>query len=94
MRGKEEEEKIVLVCERGGSYKESASLKCECTFRVRGDILSGGLWSLRVVNGEYKHELTQLSQGHKYVELLQLEEKKFVQEMTGDMVLPRNIVSL
>jgi hypothetical protein len=58
---------------------------------VSGYILSGGLWSLRVVNGEYKHKLTQLFQGHKYAKRLQLEEKKRVHEMTGIMVLPRNI---
>jgi len=67
-------------------------LKCECTFRVSGYILNGGLWSLRVVNGEYKHELAQLFQGHKYAKRLQPEEKKLVHEMTGFMVLPRNIL--
>jgi hypothetical protein len=30
-------------------------------------------------------------QGHKYAKRLQLEEKKRVHEMTGIMVLPRNI---
>ncbi|MCI47733.1 FAR1 DNA-binding domain protein, partial [Trifolium medium] len=68
------------------------TLKCGCLFKLKSYHLSSGQWSLNVVNGEHNHEMTRDFQGHKYVEMLQTDEKELVRELTENMALPRNIM--
>ncbi|MCH89189.1 otubain [Trifolium medium] len=73
--------------------EEMTTLKCGCPFKVKSYLLSSRQWSLNVVKGEHNYEMTQHFQGHEYAEWLRLNEKDLVRELTGNMALPRNIMS-
>ena len=60
-------------------------------FRLRGYLLSVGVWILRVGDRERNHETTQVFQGRKYVERLRPEEKRLIRESTT-LVLTRIIL--
>lgn len=72
---KKKKKPFKLRCERGSSYTEYKKLskrkflafaKCDCPFQLRSNLLSGGVWSLRVGDEEHNHEMTQFFQGHRY----------------------------
>jgi hypothetical protein len=93
---------LVLGCERGGVYRESKkklkgqdiirSIKCECPFRLRGYFLSSGVWKITVVCGKHNHETTKDLEGHLIPRRLNMEDRKLVEEMTSNMVQPKNIL--
>ncbi|KAK2452912.1 protein FAR1-RELATED SEQUENCE [Trifolium repens] len=92
---------LVLGCERGGVYRENKkklkgqdtrSIKCECPFRLRGYFLSSGVWKITVVCGKHNHETTKDLEGHLIPRRLNMEDRKLVEEMTSNMVQPKNIL--
>jgi len=74
-----------------GKVKNFSIKKCDCMFRLRGYLLSVGVWILRVGDRERNHETTQVFQGRKYVERLRPEEKRLIRESTT-LVLTRIIL--
>ncbi|MCH87527.1 protein FAR1-RELATED SEQUENCE 5-like, partial [Trifolium medium] len=93
---------FILGCERGGTYKvgkkrltkeDTGSRKCQCPFRLRGYFLASQEWSLSVVCGEHNHKMDKKLEGHMIAGRLKPEEKKFVHEMTRNLVPPRNILN-
>jgi hypothetical protein len=92
----------VLSCERGGVYKpskkkskfeETGTRKCGCPFRLRGYFHSTNDWHLRVVNGKHNHEFDKVLEGHLMVGRLKPNAKALVEELTRNLVPPRNIMS-
>ena len=91
---------VMLRCEIRGSYtrykklakcKISTSVKYNCLLQLTGYLLTVGDWSLKVWDREHNHEMTQVFQDHKFVELIRLEENRPVGELANSMVLPRYI---
>ncbi|TDH65283.1 hypothetical protein CCR75_008650 [Bremia lactucae] len=65
--------KVILKCDRGGSYKnlvndapqrKTATRLTGCLFRLSGRLQANGTWILRVVNGDHNHEASQDISGH------------------------------
>ncbi|KAK2358924.1 protein FAR1-RELATED SEQUENCE [Trifolium repens] len=96
-------QKLVLGCERGGTYKrtskkikfeETRTRKCGCPFKLRGYFHNTTKdWHLSVVNGVHNHEFDKELDGHLVQGRLKPEEKELVAEMTRNLVPPRNIMS-
>jgi hypothetical protein len=93
---------FILGCERGGEYKEpkrkgnrddTATRKCQCPFRLRGYFLATHEWRLSVVCGEHNHEMAKNLEGHILAGRLKPEEKEHVQELTRNLVQPKNILN-
>lgn len=82
---------VTVICERGGSYKEykrktrckiACSVKCECSFRLRGYLLIDGDWSLKVGDGKHNHDMANVLKGHKTVGHLNPNKRVHLYEMT------------
>ncbi|KAK2369948.1 protein FAR1-RELATED SEQUENCE [Trifolium repens] len=96
-------QKLVLGCERGGTYKraskkikfeETGTRKCGCPFKLRGYFHNTTKdWHLSVVNGVHNHEFDKELDGHLVQGRLKPEEMELVAEMTRNLVPPRNIMS-
>nr|ABN05752.1 Ovarian tumour, otubain, related [Medicago truncatula] len=93
---------VTLICERGGSYTEykrksrreiAGSVKCECPFRLRGYLLTGGDWSLKVGDGKHNHDMTDVLKGHKTVGRLNPNERVHLEEMVDSNVPPRQMLT-
>ncbi|XP_024640748.1 protein FAR1-RELATED SEQUENCE 5-like [Medicago truncatula] len=93
---------VTLICERGGSYTEykrksrceiAGSVKCECPFRLRGYMLTGGEWSLKVGDGKHNHDMTDVLKGHKIVGRLNPNERVHLEEMVDSNVPPRQMLT-
>lgn len=94
--------KLILACERSGKYRPwknpqpvrgAGTKKCECPFRLRGrPMVDGQGWTIDVKCGIHNHELAETLSGHSYVGRLSNEEKSLVDDMTKNMVKPRNIL--
>ncbi|XP_045794240.1 protein FAR1-RELATED SEQUENCE 5-like [Trifolium pratense] len=93
---------LVLGCSRGGAYKEpnrklkkedTATRKLNCPFRLRGYFLASEEWRLSVVCGEHNHKLAKNLEGHTLAGRLKPEEKECVQELSKNLVAPKNILS-
>ncbi|PNY01956.1 FAR1 DNA-binding domain protein [Trifolium pratense] len=91
-----------LDCERGGRYvstnkklkfDQTSTRKCGCPFRLRGYCNADKTWHLTIVNGIHNHELDKAVEGHLIVDRLKPEEKQFMDEMSRNLVLPKNIMS-
>ncbi|KAJ1385327.1 OTU domain [Sesbania bispinosa] len=92
---------LVLSCERSGKYKPyknqlickvTGTKKCDCPFRLRGRLVStGDGWRLNVVYGYHNHEVAENLEGHAYAGHLNVDELSLVNDMTQNMVKPRNI---
>ncbi|AES62388.1 FAR1 DNA-binding domain protein [Medicago truncatula] len=91
---------VTLICERGGSYTEYkrksrrqivGSVKRECPFRLRGYLLAGGEWSLKVGDGKHNHDMTDVLKGHKTVGHLNPNERVHLEEMVDSNVPPRQM---
>ena len=93
---------LTLGCERSEKYKAykaelkrkmTATKKCECPFRLRGRPLKNGEgWKLKVLCGLHNHERAETLVGHAYPGRLTIEEKSLVEDMTKNMVKPKNIL--
>jgi len=93
---------VTLICERGGSYTEykkrswrkiAGSVKCECPFRLRGYLLTGGDWRLKVGDGRHNHEMTDVLKGHKTVGRLNPYERVHLQEMVDSNIPLRQMLT-
>ncbi len=94
---------FVLECERSGKYvppkkklkaDSTGTRKCGCPFRLRGYYAKETkLWHMTVVNGIHNHELDTELEGHLVAGRLKPEETLLVNEMTKNLVQPRNILS-
>ncbi|CAJ2637494.1 uncharacterized protein LOC123886448 [Trifolium pratense] len=93
---------FVLGCERGGKYvstnkklkfDQTRTRKCGCPFLLRDYYLASKVWRLSVVNGTHNHKLDKELEGHLEVGRLKPNEKGFLDEMTRNLVTPRNIIS-
>jgi len=93
---------VTLICERGGSYNEYkrksrrkvvGSVKCECLFRLRGYLLSGGDWNLKVGDGKHNHDMTDVLKGHKIVGRLNPNERVHLQEMMDSNIPSRQMLT-
>ncbi|GAU33210.1 hypothetical protein TSUD_144710 [Trifolium subterraneum] len=94
---------FVLECERSGKYvppkkklkaDSTGTRKCGCPFRLRGYYAKETkLWHMTVVNGIHNHELDTELEGHLVAGRLKPEETLLVNEMTKNLVRPRNILS-
>ncbi|KEH27873.1 hypothetical protein MTR_5g046145 [Medicago truncatula] len=91
------------ICERGGSYAEykrksrreiAGSVKCECPFRMRGYLLTGGDWSLIVGDGKHNHDMTDVLKGHKTVGRLNPNERVHLEEMVDSNVPLRQMLTI
>ncbi|KEH39151.1 FAR1 DNA-binding domain protein [Medicago truncatula] len=93
---------VTLICERGGSYIEykrksrreiAGSVKCESPFRLRGYLLTGGEWSLKVSDGKHNHDMTDVLKGHKTVGRLNANERVHLEEMVDSNVPSRQMLT-
>ncbi|GAU51038.1 hypothetical protein TSUD_411730 [Trifolium subterraneum] len=93
---------FLLSCSRGGVYKEKkrklkkqhiATKTLKCSFRLRGYFLASHEWKLSVVCGEHNHEMAKTLEGHTLAGRLKPEEKECVQELTRNLVPPKNILT-
>ncbi|XP_045831510.1 uncharacterized protein LOC123922888 [Trifolium pratense] len=91
-----------LDCERGGRYvstnkklksDQTGTRKCGCPFRLRGYCHADKTWHLTVVNGKHNHELDKAVEGHLIVGRLKPEERQCMEEMSRNLVPPKNIMS-
>ncbi|KAJ1439532.1 PKS-NRPS hybrid synthetase [Sesbania bispinosa] len=91
---------LVLGCERSGKYKPyknqlirkvTGTKKCDCPFRLR-PVSTGDGWRLNVVCGYHNHEVAENLEGHAYAGRLNVDELSLVNDMTKNMVKPRNIL--
>jgi hypothetical protein len=93
---------IVMGCQIGGKHKAyvnkkrelTATLKCQCPFKVRSYCLSSRQWGVSVINGTHNHKMASRLKGHKYSERLLSNEVILVREMTKNHVQPRHILSI
>ncbi|KAJ1391326.1 putative ADP-glucose phosphorylase-like [Sesbania bispinosa] len=93
---------LVLGCERSGKYKPykteltcnvTGTKKCDCPFRLKGrPVRTGNGWRLIVVCGYHYHDVEENLEGHAYVGLLNVDELFLLNNMTKNMVKPRNIL--
>jgi hypothetical protein len=51
------------------------------------------LWNVSVTNGTHNHELDSALQGHLIVGRLKPDEKELLEELTRNLVAPKNIMS-
>jgi alpha-glucosidase len=72
----------------------TTTVKCNCSFRLGSYLLSSGQWSLNDVDEKSNCKMGKILQGHKYAERLKLEDKVLVREMTNNLILSRNILSM
>ncbi|KAJ1390985.1 OTU domain [Sesbania bispinosa] len=101
-RGNGRKTTLVLGCERSGKYKPyknqlirkvTGTKKCDCPFRLRGrPVSTGDGWRLNVVCGYHNHEVAENLEGHAYAGRLNVDELSLVNDMTKNMVKPRNIL--
>ncbi|GAU37262.1 hypothetical protein TSUD_319160 [Trifolium subterraneum] len=93
---------FLLSCSRGGVYKENkrklkkqdtATKTLKCSFRLRGYFLASQEWKLSVVCGEHNHEMAKTLEGYTLAGRLKPEEKECVQELTRNLVPPKNILT-
>jgi len=93
---------VTLICERGGSYTEykrksrreiAGSVKCECSFRLRGYLLTAGDWSLKVGDGKHNHDMTDVLKGHKTAGRLYPNERVHLQEMVDSNIPSRQMLT-
>jgi hypothetical protein len=90
-----------MGCQIGGKHKAyvnkkrelTATLKCQCPFKVRSYCLSSRQWGVSVINGTHNHKMASRLKGHKYSERLLSNEVILVREMTKNHVQPRHILS-
>ncbi|KAJ1439897.1 MULE transposase domain [Sesbania bispinosa] len=75
---------LVLGCERSGKYQP---YKKELTHNVTGDG-----WRLNVVCGYHNHDVAENFEGHAYARRLTTDELSLLNDMTKNMVKPRNIL--
>ncbi|KAJ1375375.1 MULE transposase domain [Sesbania bispinosa] len=93
---------LVLGCERSGKYKPykkeltrnvTGAKKCRCPFRLRGKpVHVGDGWRLNVVCGYHNHDVAENLEGHAYAGRLTTNELSLLNDMTKNMVKPRNIL--
>ncbi|GAU50446.1 hypothetical protein TSUD_409530 [Trifolium subterraneum] len=60
---------------------------------LRGYFLASREWKLSVVCGEHNHEMEKTLEGHTLAGRLKPEEKECVQELTRNLVPPKNILT-
>jgi hypothetical protein len=93
---------VVIDYQRCGSHKAyvkkkweaMATLKCNCSFRLRSYLLSCSEWSVSIIDETHNHKMTKRFEDHKYVERLKSKEVVLVLEMSNNNALPRNILSM
>ncbi|XP_027906868.1 PKS-NRPS hybrid synthetase CHGG_01239-like isoform X1 [Vigna unguiculata] len=94
---------VILGCDRSGKYrglyknalsqKVNNTRKCECPFRLRGKALKKAEgWTIKVMCGCHNHELEETLVGHPYAGRLSAEEKSLVDDMTKNMMKPKDIL--
>ncbi|XP_027913070.1 PKS-NRPS hybrid synthetase CHGG_01239-like isoform X1 [Vigna unguiculata] len=94
---------VILGCDRSGKYrgpyknalsrKVNGTRKCECPFRLRGKALKKAEgWIVKVMCGCHNHELEETLVGHPYAGRLSAEEKSLVDDMTKNMMKPKDIL--
>jgi len=93
---------VTLIYEREGSYTEykrksrrkiAGSVKCECLFRLRRYLSTGGDWSLRVGDGKHNHDMTDVLKGYKTVGRLNPNECVHLEEMVDSNIPPRQMLT-
>ncbi|XP_024630682.2 protein FAR1-RELATED SEQUENCE 5-like [Medicago truncatula] len=95
---------VTVICEIGGSYREykrktrckiAGSVKCECTFRLRGYLLIAGECdlSIKVGYGTHNHDMADVLKGHKTVGSLNPNERVHLYEMAEPKVPPRQMLT-
>jgi hypothetical protein len=73
--------------------QDTTTKKFMCPFRLRGYFLASQEWKLSVVCGEHNHEMAKTLEGHTLAGRLKPEEKECVQELTRNLVPPKNILT-
>jgi hypothetical protein len=94
---------FMLVCERSGTYvskgkklktEKTGTRKCQCPFRLHGYFhRTDGKWHMTVVDGTHNHELDKGLEGHLIVGRLKRKEKETMDELTRNLVAPKNILA-
>ncbi|WJX72087.1 hypothetical protein P8452_56003 [Trifolium repens] len=94
---------FMLVCERSGTYvstgkklktEKTGTRKCQCPFRLRGYLhVTDHKWYMTVVNDTHNHELDKGLEGHLIVGRLKRNEKETMDELTRNLVAPKNILA-
>ncbi|KAJ1411502.1 protein FAR-RED ELONGATED HYPOCOTYL 3-like [Sesbania bispinosa] len=95
--GNSNETCIVVVIVRsdagGNGRKTTLVLGCERSGTLRGrPVSTGDGWRLNVVCGYHNHEVAENLEGHAYAGRLNFDELSLVNDMTKNMVKPRNIL--
>ena len=92
-----------LVCERSRTYvskgkklktEKTGTRKCQRSFWLHGYFhQTGRKWHMTVVNGTHNHELDKGLEGHLVVGRLKRKEKETMDELTRNLVAPKNILA-
>jgi len=97
--------RVVLGCDRGGSYRNrlgltnetrkrtTSSRLSECPFQMVGTKSKEGFWGLRVKNGEHNHEPSENVAGHPIARRLTEEQFAEIRTMSTAGIRPREMIS-
>ncbi|XP_058733979.1 uncharacterized protein LOC131605663 [Vicia villosa] len=93
---------VTMLCERSGKYHPSlrkfkrddtGTRKCECPFKIRGYMVASKKWRFNVICGLHNHDMCGKLQGHPNVCQVRPEEKTCVNDMSLNLVQPKNILT-
>ncbi|XP_077246723.1 PKS-NRPS hybrid synthetase cheA-like isoform X2 [Tasmannia lanceolata] len=99
----EKEKRVILGCDRGGTYRSRSSSNhrqrkicsrlINCPFKVEGTRKIDGSWILKVKNGEHNHEALEGISGHPFSRRFSKEEVLQIKEMIAAGIQPRQMVT-
>jgi MULE transposase domain len=101
-RGSRPDKYVVLGCDRGGSYRNTHKISTfqrqrlkksrliGCPFKIRGKVLSDGLWVVEMKNSTHNHEPAHDISEHS--QRLTRDEIESIEEMTKSGLTPRQIL--
>ncbi|CAK8533774.1 unnamed protein product [Lathyrus sativus] len=93
---------VTMVCKRSGKYRtplrnfkrdDTGSRKCKYPFKVHGYMLANKKWRFNVICGLHNHDLCLKLAGHPSVYRIKPEEKECINDMTLNLVQPKNILA-
>nr|KAJ0210928.1 hypothetical protein LSAT_V11C400197040 [Lactuca sativa] len=92
--------KVVLICDRGGEYKAtntvraSGTRKTNCKFEPEGKYSKEhNKWTLSVICDDHNHPPAQHMEGHPFIRRLSVDETRLVEDLTRKNLPPRDILS-
>ncbi|XP_058726781.1 protein FAR1-RELATED SEQUENCE 5-like [Vicia villosa] len=93
---------VTMLCERSRKYHpplrkfkrdDTCTRKCECPFKIRDYMVASKKWRFSVICGLHNHDMCGKLQGHPSVCRLKPEEKTCINDMSLNLVQPKNILA-